>query len=239
MSATAETSLIPLRALNQATYCARLYYLEYVEAVMLINEHVEHGMFLHRRINDEQLASKPRKEGQALHTRSVELSSEQLGLTGKLDLIEERDEFVYPIEYKRSSAPRDEQGQASFYENDAIQVCGQALLLEEEYGRGIDYGVLYYVGSKERVQVPFTSELREKTRETIQLIRETNQRTTPPEPLPPELRHRCFGCSLAPICLPEETLFQRGAEDHGTKADTESSAITRVIPGSEMGAVLY
>ena len=76
MSALAETSLIPLRALNQVSYCNRLYYLEYVEAVMPVNEHVEDGMFLHRRVNDEQLANKPRKEGNALHTRSVHLSSE-------------------------------------------------------------------------------------------------------------------------------------------------------------------
>lgn len=104
MSATTETSLIPLRALNQVNYCPRLYYLEYVEAVMPINEYVEDGMFLHRRVNDEQLANKPRKEGEALHTRSVQLSSERLGITGKLDLLEEKDGLTYPIEYKRSSA---------------------------------------------------------------------------------------------------------------------------------------
>ena len=52
MSVVAETALIPLRALNQVSYCPRLYYLEYVEAVMPINEHVEDGMFLHRRVND-------------------------------------------------------------------------------------------------------------------------------------------------------------------------------------------
>lgn len=239
MSATAEISMIPLRAVNQATYCSRLYYLEYVEAVMPINEHVEDGMFLHRRVNDEQLANKPRKEGQALHTRSVHLSSERLGLTGKLDLFEEKDDLAYPIEYKRSSAPRDEQGNATFYENDAMQVCGQAILLEEELQRTIDFGILYYIGSKERVKVLFTPELRQKTLDTIAHIRELDQRSSPPEPLPLELRHRCFGCSLAPICMPEETLYQLTVKGKEPVTTENTETVTRVIPNSEIGAVLY
>src|SRR5262245_40656181 len=93
--------LIPVRALNQVTYCQRLYYLEYVEGLMSINEHVEDGVFLHRRVDDPNLRHKPRKEGDALHTRSVQLSSERLGITGKLDLVEEKNGAIYPIEYKR------------------------------------------------------------------------------------------------------------------------------------------
>lgn len=238
MSATAETAMIPLRALNQASYCPRLYYLEYVEAVMPINEHVEDGMFLHRRVNDEQLANKPRKEGQALHTRSVHLSSERLGLTGKLDLLEEKGDLSYPIEYKRSTAPRDADDNPTFYENDALQLCGQALLLEEELESTIDFGILYYIGSKERVKVEFTAELRQKTLDAIAQIRELDDRSTPPEPLPLELRHRCFGCSLAPICLPEETLFQLHAPGQPIE-EKPHEAVTRVIPSSDYGAVLY
>ena len=62
------TDLIPVRALNQVTYCQRLYYLEYVEAVMPINEHVEDGLFQHRRVDDPALQHRARKEGNALHT---------------------------------------------------------------------------------------------------------------------------------------------------------------------------
>src|SRR5258707_2540979 len=92
--------LIPVRALNQVTYCPRLYYLEYVEAVMPVNEHVEDGLFLHRRVDDPALRNRPRKEEGAVHTRSVQLSSETLCLTGKLDLLEEKHGNVYPVEYK-------------------------------------------------------------------------------------------------------------------------------------------
>jgi CRISPR-associated protein Cas1 len=82
MTAT-ETDLIPVRALNQVTYCPRLYYLEYVEAIMPINEHGEDGLFQHRRVDDPKLQNRQRKEGEVLPTRSGQLSSERLGLTAK------------------------------------------------------------------------------------------------------------------------------------------------------------
>ena len=98
--------LIPLRALNQVTYCPRLYYLEYVESLMLINEHVEDGIFQHRRVDDPELQNRSRKDGDTVQTRSLQLGSERLGITGKLDLVEEKDGRIYPIEYKRGERPR-------------------------------------------------------------------------------------------------------------------------------------
>ena len=75
--AAPQADLIPLRALNQVTYCPRLYYLEYVKSLMQNNEFVEDGTFQHRRVNDPKLAGKVRKEGDVLHTRSVSLGSER------------------------------------------------------------------------------------------------------------------------------------------------------------------
>src|SRR3954462_2217543 len=123
MISTATAELIPVRALNQVSYCPRLYYLEYVEAVMPTNEYVEDGLFQHRRVNDPALENRSRKEGPAIHTRSIALSSERLGITGKLDLMEEKDGAAYPVEYKRSAAPTDANGRPTFWENDAIQLC--------------------------------------------------------------------------------------------------------------------
>jgi CRISPR-associated protein Cas1 len=234
----APPDLIPVRALNQVNYCRRLYYLEYVEGLMPINEFVADGLFQHRRINDPELEQRQRKEGEVLHTRSVSLSSERLGLTGKLDLIEEKDGSVYPVEYKRSAGPNPTEGQPAFWENDAIQLCAQGMLLEEEYGRPIARGVLYYVGSKRRVDVPLDDGLRAKTLAAIELIRELSVRDTPPEPLPAELRRRCYGCSLVTICQPEETLY---CLEHSRLSPAEETAvgITRVLPQSDEGAVLY
>src|SRR2546421_12939971 len=131
MTATLDAQLIPVRALNQVTYCPRLYYLQYVDAVMPVNEHVEGGLFDHRRVTAPELAHRTRKESAALHTRSVHLSSERLGLTGILDLLAETGGGAYPVETKHGAAPRDADGQPTSWDNDAVQVCGQALLLEE------------------------------------------------------------------------------------------------------------
>ena len=105
---TATTAdLIPVRALNQATYCPRLYYLQYVDCVMPTNEHVEGGLFDHRRVDDPDLKLKARTEGEAVRTRGVPLSSDALGTSGVLDQIEERNGDRYPVETKHGPAPRD------------------------------------------------------------------------------------------------------------------------------------
>jgi CRISPR-associated protein Cas1 len=235
---TTELDLIPVRALNQVTYCRRLYYLEYVESVMPLNEHVEDGLFQHRRVDDPDLQHRTRKEGDALHTRSVQVSSEKLGITGKLDLVEEKNGTVCPVEYKRGSGPPGGNGLPPFWENDAVQVCAQGLLLEEELGVPVPRGILYYIGSKSRVEVPLDDELRTKTLQAIRTIRELSDQDAPPEPLPAELRHRCFGCSLATICQPEETLYCLGRQQL-TPAEESAVGITRVLPQCDEGAILY
>src|SRR5437764_2453194 len=105
---TTTTDPIPVRALNQLTYCPRLFYLQYVDCVMPTNEHVEGGLFDHRRVDDADLACKTRKEGPAERSRGIHLSSETLGLTGILDVIEEKNGESYPVETKHGSAPRDD-----------------------------------------------------------------------------------------------------------------------------------
>lgn len=226
---------IPVRALNQVTYCPRLYYLQYVDAVMPVNEHVEAGLFDHRRVDSPELAKKPRTERGATTTRGVALSSESLGISGVLDVLEEKAGEQYPVETKHGSAPRDDFGEPSVYDNDAVQLCAQAMLLEDAFGRSVPRGFQYYAGSRERIEVPFTPELREQTRGAIRRCRELEVLDAPPEPLPSELRHRCFGCSLAPVCMPEETLFEvKKPADHPADAKLKP-----VIPTSDDGAVLY
>lgn len=234
---TTTDALIPVRALNQVTYCPRLYYPQYVDAVMPVNEHVEAGLFDHRRVTSPALAQRTRKQGDALHTRSVHLSSEKLGLSGVLDVLEEKGDLSYPVETKHGSAPRDESGtRPTFWDNDAVQLCAQAMLLEEELGRPVPRGVIFYAGTRERVEVPLDDGLRGKATEAVALIRQLARRDAPPAPLGPELRHRCHGCSLAPVCLPEETLYQIGLPAADEKA---APGLTRVIPQSDDGAVLY
>jgi CRISPR-associated protein Cas1 len=78
--------------------------------------------------------------------------------------------------------------------------------------------------------------LRARTLAAIALVRELSARDAPPAPLGPELRHRCHGCSLATVCLPEETLYQIGMP---AAEEPAPPGVTRVIPQSDAGAVLY
>ncbi|MBX9622594.1 MAG: CRISPR-associated endonuclease Cas1 [Gemmataceae bacterium] len=226
---------VPVRALNQVTYCERLYYLQYVDCVMPTNEHVEGGLFDHRRADDPALAGKPRKDGDATRTRGARVSSEALGLVGVLDQVEQKNGEQYPVETKHGSAPRDEDGKPTTWDNDAVQLCAQALLLEEQTGAPVARGFQFYAGTRERVEVRFTDDLRAKTLAAVARVRELEVLDAPPDPLPSELRHRCFGCSLAPVCLPDETLYQINRPASAAPAE----AVTRVIPTSDDGAVLY
>lgn len=221
------------------TYCPRLYYLQYVDSVMPVNEHVEAGLHDHRRVDSPELANKTRKEGEADKSRGVQLSSETLGLSGVLDVIEEKAGESYPVETKHGSAPRDDAGRPTVWDNDAVQLCGQALLMEEAFGKPVTRGFQYHAGTKERVEVRFTDELRATTREAIALCRRLSAQDAPPEPLPAELRHRCFGCSLATVCLPEETLYQIARPAATGANEPPPAGLTRVIPQTDDGAVLY
>jgi CRISPR-associated protein Cas1 len=159
-----------------------------------------------------------------------------LGISGVLDQVETKGDECYPVETKHGGAPRDDEGQATSWDNDAVQLCAQGLLLEETTGRSVRRGFQFYAGTRERVEVVFDEALREKTRGAITRCRELAVLDTPPPPLPAELRHRCFGCSLAPVCLPEETLFAIGMPRTN---EADPPELKRVIPEADDGAVLY
>jgi CRISPR-associated protein Cas1 len=240
MSAIA-TDPIPVRALNQVTYCPRLYYLQYVDCVMVNNEHVESGLFDHRRVDDPELKNKTRNDRGTASSRGIGFTSETLGITGVLDVIEEKNDEQYPVETKHGKAPHDDDGKPTVWENDAVQLCAQAMLLEEASGKPVARGYQFHAGSRERVAVEFTDALRQKTRDAITRCRELQVLDAPPEPLPPEQRNKCFGCSLAPVCLPEEVLYQI-SHPNPSEGEDETAKVPefrKVIPQSDIGAVLY
>jgi CRISPR-associated protein Cas1 len=133
-------------------------------------------------------------------TRSVVLGSDGLGMTGKLDLVSTADDQAVPVETKRGRVPNNEQRS---YEPERVQLMAQGLLLRE-HGYQCDHGVLYFAGSRTRVDVPFTADLEGRTLDLIALARHAATCTTLPAPL--DDSPKCVGCSLAGICLPDETL---------------------------------
>jgi CRISPR-associated exonuclease Cas4 len=102
------------------------------------------------------------------------------------------------VEYKH--------GQQGTWLNDHIQLCAQALCLEERQpGKPlISYGYIYYVGSRRQVQVTFTQQLRARTRAAITEALRVAALESPPSPLEGKMAARCPNCSLLPLCLPEE-----------------------------------
>src|SRR3989440_1028163 len=187
--------MLPISSLNAFEYCPRSFYYQFVQGEMLVNEFMLEGTLAHQRVH--QAGTHTTAEGEIQTTR-LYLYSEALHLTGFADVIEERGGVFFPVEYKH--------GHQSNWLNDHIQLCAQALCLEERQpGKPlIPYGYIFSIGSRRRVQVKFTTELRKKTRATIAQALKVATLETPPSPLSGKLVVRCPPCSLLPLCLPEE-----------------------------------
>lgn len=205
--------LLPVRMVNEYVYCPRLAYLEWVQGEWADSADTVEGRWTHRRVdrpsgNPPQPASVQggEEEAERIHVRSLELSSEVLGLVAKLDLAEFEGRRAVPVDYKRGKRPHVARGA---YEPERVQLCAQALLLEEQ-GFEVPEGVLYFVASRERIRVPFDPELREATRQAVAGLRLVASGAQLPPPL--ENSPKCPRCSLAGICLPDELHYLRSAE---------------------------
>jgi CRISPR-associated endonuclease Cas1/CRISPR-associated protein Cas4 len=191
----AVPALIPARMLNEFAYCPRLAYLMWVQQEWAENVETLEGKRAHRRV-DEADDSRVK-----IHQRSIHLSSEKLGLTAVLDVLEKAGRRARPVDYKRGKKPALREGA---YEPERVQLCAQGLLLRE-HGFECNEGVLYYVASKERVRVRFTPQLVDRTLELLASMRVTMAAGSIPPPL--EDSPKCPRCSLVSICLPEEVRF--------------------------------
>lgn len=189
---------IPISSLNALEYCPRRFYYEVVQGEMLVNEFVLEGQLAHQRAH--QPGTQTTAAGDMEITR-LYLYSETLRLTGFADVIEERAGTFFPVEYKL--------GQQGDWLNDHVQLCAQALCLEERQPRKppIAHGYIFYISSRRRIQVKFTPELRARTKAAIAQAFQIAARQTPPPPLTGELADRCPNCSLLPLCLPHEVHF--------------------------------
>src|SRR5260370_9036939 len=177
-----HVEMLTISSLNALEYCPRKFYYQFVQGETLVNEFVLEGQLAHQRVH--QAGIHRTTEGEMQTTR-VYLYSEALHLTGFADVIEERAGMLVPVEYKH--------GQQGNWLNDHIQLCAQALCLEERQpGKPlIPYGYIFYVGSRRRVQVKFTTELRKKTQATIAQALKVAAFETPPPPLAGKMAARC------------------------------------------------
>ena len=201
---TSHVEMLPISSLNALEYCPRKFYYQFVQGEMLVNEFVLEGTLAHQRVH--QAGTHTTAEGERETTR-LYLYSEALHLTGFADVIEERGGVFFPVEYKH--------GQQGTWLNDHIQLCAQALCLEERQpGKPlIPHGYIFYIGSRRRTQVKFSTELRKKTRATIAQALKVAALETVPPPLSGKLVVRCPPCSLLPLCLPEEVRLLRSKKE--------------------------
>ena len=186
-----EADLIPLSALQHYAFCPRRCALIYLEQIWEENLFTAEGRLLHDRAD----SGKVEIRGDVKLVTGLPLRSLTLGLTGKADVVEfhrrEGAWHPFPVEYKR--------GTAKSYNADAIQLCGQALCLEEMLGLPVPEGALYYGKTRRRRAVSLDASLRETTALTAQAVHALLQSGVTPSPTADE---RCRACSLAEQCLP-------------------------------------
>jgi len=184
---------LPISMLNQLEYCERRFWLMYVHGEMEVNAPVLEGIQQHERAHTGGVE----RDGGTIIRRRVYLWSDQLRVAGFADLVEEREGELTPVEYKR--------GRKGRWSNDQIQLCAQAMCLEERTGQPVRQGAIFYWRSRRRVVVEFTPELRACTEAAAARAFALLEAGRMPPPL--DQRARCHDCSLEGICLPREVLL--------------------------------
>ena len=183
----------PLSALNDLLYCERRCALHRIENVWVDNAHTVSGTISHQR------ADRPVdwKCGDGREVHGIWLKSDRLRLVGKADVVEFHPQsggpdVPFPIEYKR--------GKRKKWDNDDVQLCAQAMCLEEMLVAAVPRGAIFHIKTKRRREVEFTSMLRDKTTSTARRLHELIASGITP---PPVIKPQCQGCSLVELCLPK------------------------------------
>lgn len=188
-----EVEVLAISALQHLAYCPRQFALIHVEQAWDENFFTAHGQVLHQRVD----AGTPEQRGNVRYERAVSVYSAKLGLSGKLDLLEvdvsDGSTRYFPVEYKR--------GKPKVEDWDRIQLCAQAMCLEEMRGSSITEGAMWYWQERKRQPVQIDQTLREATISAIQLARDilVSGRTPPPV----KEKSRCKACSLLELCVPD------------------------------------
>jgi CRISPR-associated protein Cas1 len=208
-----ETPLVPARMVNEFVYCPRLAYLMWTQSEWAETGDTVEGKRVHGRVDrpsaplpaPETLESPEAVVADKIVSRSLTLSSQTLGVIAKLDVAEAEDGVVTPVDYKRGRRPHVPQGA---YEPERIQICLQALLLEEN-GYRVEEGAIYYAESRERVRIVLDEALREAARTAVSELRLTVSQGR----IPPPLRDspKCPRCALVTVCLPDEVRSLTGS----------------------------
>ena len=184
----------PLSALNDLLFCERRCFLHRVEGVWVENHHTAAGSLDHRRVHQ----TKDADEAAARTARGLWVVSHRLRVVGVCDMVEFHPDpaggpdVPFPVEYKRGKRRR--------WDNNDVQLCAQAMALEEMLGVELPAGALFFVKSRRRDDVAFDARLRQRTTDAAARLHELLATTAPPPPRP---HPKCKQCSLQNVCLPD------------------------------------
>jgi len=208
-----DDDLLMLSGIQHMAFCERQWALIHVEQQWAENVKTTEGHHLHERVDDPLESD---KRGRVITYRAFPLISRQLGVTGRADVVEliysdegvlidgyEGKWLLHPVEYKRGKQKPDER--------DAVQVCAQAICLEEMFNTKVLRGSLFYAETRRRVIVEFTPELRQSVFELALRMHELFDNGITPLPL---YKSHCKSCSLIDICLPLSMSGKRSASEY-------------------------
>ena len=199
-----DEDCLMISAIQHYVFCPRQWQLIHIEMEWQDNDLTALGQILHHRVDTPDL---PQQRGKTITLRSVPLVSHRLGIYGISDVVELTPTVedtclrhplypgrwqATPVEYKKGSPKR--------HNADKMQLCAEALCLEEMYGITIPVGYLYYGEMKHRLKVPLADTLRSELVETVKVM---HRLTEVGGTAPPVYDQRCRRCSLRDLCLPE------------------------------------
>ena len=182
-----EEDIVLISALEHYSYCPRQCALIHMERTYDENIYTMRGNLLHERADSGEAETR----ADIRTERAVPLWSDRLGLAGKADVIEFHEETPFPVEYK--VGPKREWG------HDDVQLCAQAICLEEMTGKQVKKGAVYHNKSRRRREVEFKNDLRQKVETMTREIRDMLIKNLVPLP---KADKRCDKCSLKQACLP-------------------------------------
>ena len=188
-----EDDLLPLSALQHLVFCERQCALIHIEQAWDENRFTAEGRVMHERVHEAGEESR----GEVKTARDLSLRSLRLGLVGKADVVEFHREAggiwrPFPVEHKRGKPKPDE--------SDMVQLCAQALCLEEMLGVRVDSGAIFYGRTRRRMEVDFDGPLRRKTEKAAARLHELIESGVTPKP---DYTKKCRNCSLVDLCLPQ------------------------------------
>jgi len=190
----AESELLPLSALQHFSFCMRQCALIHLERQWVENRYTAEGRVLHQRVHEDHRQTR----GDRRTITGMALVSYQLGLSGVADVVEYHRQadgtwLPFPVEFKR--------GRPKKGNHDRLQLCAQAIALEEMHGVPIPAGALFYGKTRRRSEVSFDAEMRAQAQSLSDALHRMfdSGSTPPPEPGP-----KCESCSFLLHCRPNQ-----------------------------------